>query len=115
MLRPLLPFLGFALIAQPVPINPAGTWGGVVKLPNGMSLGLQVTLKGGGTEVWRLNGEVRYAALREYLHLVSFGAAAFWDSGRAWGPGAELEPWHHDAGFGVRISLPHSTVNTVAR
>ena len=68
-----------------------------------------------GTEVWRLNGEVRYAALREYLHLVSFGAAAFWDSGRAWGPGAELEPWHHDAGFGVRISLPHSTVNTVAR
>ena len=68
-----------------------------------------------GTEVWRLNGEFRYAALREYLHLVSFGAAAFWDAGRAWGPGAEDEPWHHDAGLGLRLSLPHSTVNTVAR
>ncbi len=68
-----------------------------------------------GTQVWRLNGEFRYAALREYLHLVSFGAAAFWDAGRAWGPGAEFEPWHHDAGFGLRLSLPHSTVNTVAR
>lgn len=61
MLRPLIPFLGLALIAQQpappaqtaaAPFNPAGTWGGTGSLPNGMKLGISITLKGGGGQPW---------------------------------------------------------------
>jgi hypothetical protein len=68
-----------------------------------------------GTQVWRANAELRWTGVRDWLRLVSLGGAAFWDSGRAWGAGAEGEPWHHDAGFGLRLSLPHSALNVVAR
>jgi hypothetical protein len=68
-----------------------------------------------GTQVWRLNGETRWVAARDVLSLVSLGGAAFVDAARAWGPGSNGEPWHHDAGFGLRLSFPHAAMHQVAR
>lgn len=68
-----------------------------------------------GTQLWRGNAEVRWTAKRNVLQLVTLGGALFWDSGRAYGPGSAGESWHHDAGLGLRISLPHSALNAVAR
>lgn len=68
-----------------------------------------------GTQYWRGNLEWRGVAKRNILQLVSLGGAAFWDAARAWGPGSGGERWHHDAGFGLRLSLPHSSLNAVAR
>lgn len=68
-----------------------------------------------GTQVWRGNSEVRWTAKRDVLQLVTLGGAVFWDSARAYGPGSGGESWHHDAGFGLRLSLPHSALNAVAR
>lgn len=68
-----------------------------------------------GTQLWRGNAEVRWIAARDVLRLVSFGGAAFWDGGRTWGRGTGDTLWHHDAGVGLRLSLPHSALNAVAR
>lgn len=68
-----------------------------------------------GTQVWRGNAEWRFTAIRGLANLLTIGGAAFWDTGRAWGPGSDGERWHHDAGFGLRLSLPHSALNAVAR
>jgi hypothetical protein len=68
-----------------------------------------------GTQYWRGNVEWRGVARRSVLQLVSLGGAVFWDTARAWGPGSGNEGWHHDAGFGLRLSLPHSSLNAVAR
>jgi len=68
-----------------------------------------------GTQLWRGNAEVRWTAKRNLLQLVTLGGAVFWDSARAYGPGSGGESWHHDAGFGLRLSLPHSALNAVAR
>jgi hypothetical protein len=68
-----------------------------------------------GTRLWRGNAELRWTAKRSWLQLLTLGGAAFWDSGRAWGPGSGGESWHHDAGVGLRLSLPHSALNAVAR
>jgi len=68
-----------------------------------------------GTQLWRGNAEVRWTAKRNVLQLVTLGGAVFWDSARAYGPGSGGESWHHDAGFGLRISLPRSALNAVAR
>jgi hemolysin activation/secretion protein len=68
-----------------------------------------------GNQVWRANAEVRWIGVRDLLRLVSVGAAGFWDSGRAWGPGSAGAGWHQDVGFGLRLSLPHSALNAVAR
>ncbi len=68
-----------------------------------------------GTQYWRGNLEWRGVARRNILQLVSVGGAMFWDTARAWGPGSGSEGWHHDAGFGLRLSLPHSSLNAVAR
>ncbi len=68
-----------------------------------------------GTQYWRGNLEWRGVAKREVLQVVSLGGAMFWDTARAWGPGSGDEGWHHDAGFGLRLSLPHSSLNAVAR
>lgn len=68
-----------------------------------------------GTQLWRGNTELRWTAKRNLLQLVTLGGAVFWDSARAYGPGSAGESWHHDAGFGLRISLPHSALNAVAR
>ncbi|HJW32404.1 MAG TPA: CocE/NonD family hydrolase [Holophagaceae bacterium] len=42
-----LPLVCIALVAQQPAISPAGKWGGMVKLPTGRSLGLQVVIQGG--------------------------------------------------------------------
>jgi hemolysin activation/secretion protein len=68
-----------------------------------------------GTQVWRLNAESRWLLVNDYFELVSFGAAAFYDAARAWGPGSAEAGWHHAAGFGLRLALPHSSLNRVAR
>lgn len=68
-----------------------------------------------GTEVWRGNAEVRWVGVRDWLRLVSLGMAGFWDAGRAWGPGSEDRDWRQDVGLGLRLSLPHSALNAVAR
>jgi surface antigen Omp85-like protein len=68
-----------------------------------------------GTQLWRFNAEHRWVLGREYYALFSLGAAVFYDLARAWGPGSAAAPWHHDAGFGVRLSLPRSGRNRVAR
>lgn len=68
-----------------------------------------------GTELWRFNAETRWVAARDLWKLSSLGAAAFVDAARAWGPGGDREPWHHDAGFGLRITFPHISARQVAR
>jgi hypothetical protein len=68
-----------------------------------------------GTEVRRANAEMRWIGVRDWLRLVSIGAAGFWDAGRAWGPGSEGRGWRQDVGFGLRLSLPHSALNAAAR
>jgi hypothetical protein len=68
-----------------------------------------------GQELWRANAEVRWIGVRDWIQLASVGAAAFWDTGRTWGPGADTEGWRQDVGFGLRVSLPHSALNSVAR
>jgi len=68
-----------------------------------------------GTQVWRFNGEARWVAARDLLDLASVGGAVFVDSARAWGNGADDAPWHHDAGFGLRLSFPHASLHQVAR
>jgi hypothetical protein len=68
-----------------------------------------------GTELWRFNAETRWVAARDVARLVSIGGAAFVDAARAWGPGGDREPWHHDAGFGLRLTFPHASLHQVAR
>ena len=68
-----------------------------------------------GTEAWRGNAELRWIGVRDWLRLVSLGVAGFWDAGRVWGPGSEARGWRQDVGFGLRLSLPHSALNAVAR
>lgn len=68
-----------------------------------------------GSQVWRLNAETRWVAARNSWKLVTIGGAVFGDAGRAWGPGSGDGPWHTDVGFGLRLSLPHSSLNEVAR
>ncbi len=68
-----------------------------------------------GTQAWRINAEHRWIALRDCWDLVSFGGAVFMDAGRTWGPGSASKGWHEDVGLGLRLSLPHSALNQVAR
>ena len=68
-----------------------------------------------GSQVWRFNGETRWVAARGVWDLVSVGGAVFVDAARAWGPGGDREPWHHGAGFGLRLSFPHASLHQVAR
>lgn len=68
-----------------------------------------------GSQVWRLNAETRWVAARNCWDLVSIGGAVFGDAARAWGPGSADGPWHTDVGIGLRLALPHSSLNQVAR
>ena len=68
-----------------------------------------------GTQIWRFNGEARWVAARNVLQLASVGGAVFVDAARAWGTGSFDAPWHHDAGFGLRLSFPHASLHQVAR
>ncbi len=68
-----------------------------------------------GTQLWRFNAEARVnggRAMGDFLHV---GAAVFTDAARAWGLGASDAPWHHDAGFGLRLSLPHVSIDDLIR
>jgi ribosome modulation factor len=68
-----------------------------------------------GTQVWRFNAETRWVAARGIWDLASFGGAVFVDAARAWGPGGDREPWHHDGGFGLRVTFPHASLHQVLR
>jgi hypothetical protein len=68
-----------------------------------------------GDRLVRLNAESRWLLTREVMELVSLGAAAFWDAARTTGPGSGGQPWQHDVGIGLRVALPRSAVNRVAR
>ena len=68
-----------------------------------------------GTQLWRFNAETRWVAVRDVWDLASFGGAVFVDAARAWGAGGDREPWHHDAGFGLRVAFPHASLHQVAR
>lgn len=68
-----------------------------------------------GTQLWRFNAETRWVAKRNVWDLASFGGAVFVDAARAWGAGGDREPWHHDAGLGLRVSFPHASLHQVAR
>lgn len=68
-----------------------------------------------GTQVLRLNAETRWVALRDVADLASLGGAVFVDAARAWSPVGDREPWHHDAGFGLRLSFPHASLHQVMR
>lgn len=68
-----------------------------------------------GTQVLRLNAETRWVALRDVWDLASFGGAVFVDAARAWSPVGDREPWHHDAGFGLRLAFPHASLHQVMR
>ena len=68
-----------------------------------------------GTQVWRFNAETRWVAARNVWDVTSVGGAVFLDSARAWGTAGAPEPWHLDAGFGLRLSFPHASLHQVAR
>ena len=68
-----------------------------------------------GTQLWRFNAETRWVAARNIWNLTSVGGAVFFDTARTWGLGSEGEPWHRDAGFGLRLSFPHASLHQVAR
>jgi hypothetical protein len=68
-----------------------------------------------GNRLWRINTESRWVIGRDFQSLFSLGAAAFWDAARTAGPGSAGAPWQHDLGFGLRIGLPRSAQNRVAR
>ena len=68
-----------------------------------------------GDRLWRLNAESRWLLGRELLQLVSLGAAGFWDAAHTSGPGSGGLPWQHDVGVGLRVGLPRSALNRVAR
>ena len=68
-----------------------------------------------GDRLWRLNAESRWLIGRELLHLVSLGAAGFWDAARTSGPGSDGFPWQHDVGLGMRLSPARSALSRVAR
>jgi hypothetical protein len=68
-----------------------------------------------GQQAWRFNAEHRRMLARNWLQMVSFGAAGFYDVARTWGPGAVGREWHHDVGFGLRIALPRAGLDDVAR
>lgn len=68
-----------------------------------------------GQQAWRFNAEHRWWAGRDFFELVSLGTATFYDLGRTWGPGAAGEHWRQDVGLGLRIALPRSGQDRVAR
>ena len=68
-----------------------------------------------GTRACRVNAEQRWTLASKLYAGLSLGSAVFYDAGRTWGAGSAGEGWHHDAGFGLRLSLPGSSPTRVAR
>ncbi len=67
-----------------------------------------------GTGHFVMNLELRQEFFPDVLHLVSFGAVAFIDSGVAWG--APDGSWTlADAGIGLRFGLSRAAKNTILR
>lgn len=67
-----------------------------------------------GTGRFVMNLELRQEFFPDVLNLVSFGAAAFIDSGLAWGP--PDGSWTlADAGLGLRFGLSRAAKNTILR
>lgn len=117
---------GLRLIVQPfshVTLVGAGQWQQGRRMPPDFQLTVG-SLSGlrafgvrelSGTTIHRWNGEVRWIAKRDWLQLLSLGGAAFYDAAIARGPGSGNESWHQDLGVGLRLSLPHSALNSVVR
>ncbi len=68
-----------------------------------------------GDRLWRVNLESRWLIGRDLLRIVSLGAAGFWDAAHTSGFGSGDLPWQHDVGLGLRVSVPRSALNHVAR
>lgn len=68
-----------------------------------------------GTQLWRLNAEARVLGGPSFGELVRVGGAVFADAAHVRGLGSSDAPWHHDAGFGLRLSLPQSSMDEVIR
>ena len=68
-----------------------------------------------GQEAWRFNAEHRWWMGHDFLQVLSLGAVGFYDLGRTFGPGAVESRWRQDAGVGLRIALPRSGQDRVAR
>jgi hypothetical protein len=68
-----------------------------------------------GQEAWRFNAEHRWRLGHDFFELMSLGAVGFYDLGRTFGPGAVEPRWLQDAGVGLRVALPRSGQNRVAR
>lgn len=68
-----------------------------------------------GTQAWRLNVEHRWWLGHDVFELISLGAVAFYDAGRTWGPGAGATGWRQNGGLGLRLALPRSGQDRVAR
>jgi hypothetical protein len=68
-----------------------------------------------GHQAWRFNAEHRWWVGRDFFQLISLGTASFYDLGRTWGPGASPGGWRQDAGIGLRLALPRSGQDRVAR
>ena len=68
-----------------------------------------------GTRGWRLAAENRWVPRHTDTQLVALGAALFCDAGRVWGPGAAGTGWHTDAGVGLRLATPRTSMRDVVR
>ena len=68
-----------------------------------------------GAGAARLNVEHRWLVSAQVFQVVSLGAAAFYDGAREIGPHTADAPWLHGAGVGLRLSLPRSSQERVAR
>jgi len=68
-----------------------------------------------GTQLWRLNAEARWVGRHAFGDLLRVGGAVFADAAHVGGRGSNDAPWHHDAGFGLRLSLPQSSMDEVIR
>ena len=68
-----------------------------------------------GTRAWRMVAENRWIPPHTDTQMVALGAAVFCDAARAWGPGAAGTTWHTDAGFGLRLGTPRTSMREVVR
>ena len=68
-----------------------------------------------GAGIARFNVEERWHVSNRALELVSLGLAGFYDAGREIGPGSSPSSWRHGVGLGLRLSMPHSSHERVAR
>ena len=68
-----------------------------------------------GAGIARFNIEERWLVSTRALELVSLGLAGFYDAAREIGPESSPSSWRHGLGLGLRLSMPHSSHERVAR